>query len=235
MIEIIGFDADDTLWHNEILYHQAKVELGQILANYRKPQEVRAWLDQTEVTNIAYYGYGIKSFTLSMIETATHISEGRVTAKEINEIITIAKQMLAAPVDLVDGAEETLIKLSSAYTLMLITKGDQFEQERKIEASGIAHYFRYLEVVGEKSEASFSKIIGQYNLDPARFLMVGNSLRSDILPVLKIGGHAVYIPNEQTWFHENASHEEIAQFEYAELERLIELPNYLVRSNKTGG
>lgn len=163
-----------------------------------------------------------------MIETATHISEGRVTAKEINEIITIAKQMLAAPVDLVDGAEETLIKLSSAYTLMLITKGDQFEQERKIEASGIAHYFRYLEVVGEKSEASFSKIIGQYNLDPARFLMVGNSLRSDVLPVLKIGGQAVHIPNEQTWFHENASQEEIEDYEYSQLARLIQLPKYMV-------
>jgi putative hydrolase of the HAD superfamily len=229
MIEVIGFDADDTLWHNETLYHQSKEELSQILVDYREPQEIKAWLDQTEVANIEYYGYGIKSFTLSMIETAINVSDGKVTAKEIKEIITIAKRMLTAPVDLVDGAEDTLIKLSSDHTLMLITKGDQFEQERKIEASGIAHYFRYLEVVGEKSEASYRKILGQYNLDPINFLMVGNSLRSDILPVLRIGGQAVHIPNEQTWFHENASQDEIREVEYAELERLSQLPEYLER------
>ena len=229
MIEVIGFDADDTLWHNEVLYHQAKEELGQILAGYRHPKEVKDRLDQTEVTNIKYYGYGIKSFTLSMIETATQVSEGRVTAKEIDAIIIIAKRMLTAPVDLVDGVETTLGSLSGSYKLMLITKGDQFEQERKISTSGISHYFDYLEVVGEKSEASYRKILGQYNLDPARFLMVGNSLRSDVLPVLKIGGQAVYIPNEQTWFHENASQDEIREVEYAELERLSQLPEYLER------
>jgi putative hydrolase of the HAD superfamily len=229
MIEVIGFDADDTLWHNEVLYHQAKEELGQILAGYRHPKEVKDRLDQTEVTNIKYYGYGIKSFTLSMIETAAQVSEGRVTAKEIDAIIIIAKRMLTAPVDLVDGVETTLGSLSGSYKLMLITKGDQFEQERKISISGISHYFDYLEVVGEKSEASYRKILGQYNLDPARFLMVGNSLRSDVLPVLKIGGQAVYIPNEQTWFHENASQDEIRGVEYAELERLSQLPEYLER------
>ena len=229
MIEVIGFDADDTLWHNEVLYHQAKEELGQILAGYRHPKEVKDRLDQTEVTNIKYYGYGIKSFTLSMIETAAQVSEGRVTAKEIDAIIIIAKRMLTAPVDLVDGVETTLGSLSGSYKLMLITKGDQFEQERKISISGISHYFDYLEVVGEKSEASYRKILGQYNLDPARFLMVGNSLRSDVLPVLKIGGQAVYIPNEQTWFHENASQDEIREVEYAELERLSQLPEYLER------
>ena len=228
MIEVIGFDADDTLWHNEVLYHQAKEELGQILAGYRHPKEVKDRLDQTEVTNIKYYGYGIKSFTLSMIETAAQVSGGRVSGKEIDAIITIAKKMLTAPVDLVDGVETTLESLSGSYKLMLITKGDQFEQERKINISGISHYFDYLEVVGEKSEASYRKILGQYNLDPARFLMVGNSLRSDVLPVLQIGGQAVHIPNEQTWFHENASQEEIAYYDYSQLARLIELPQYLL-------
>ena len=228
MIEVIGFDADDTLWHNEVLYHQAKEELGQLLAGYRPSKEVKDWHDQTEVTNIKYYGYGIKSFTLSMIETAAQVSGGRVSGKEIDAIITIAKRMLTASVDLVDGVETTLENLSGGYKLMLITKGDQFEQERKISISGISHYFDYLEVVGEKSEASYRKILGQYNLDPARFLMVGNSLRSDVLPVLKIGGQAVHIPNEQTWFHENASQEEIEDYEYSQLARLIELPKYMV-------
>jgi putative hydrolase of the HAD superfamily len=229
MIEVIGFDADDTLWHNETLYHQSKEDLSQILTDYQEPQETKAWLDQTEVANIEYYGYGIKSFTLSMIETAIDVSDGKVTAEEINSVITIAKMMLAAPVDLVDGVEATLDSLSSSYDLMLITKGDQFEQERKIRISGISNYFDYLEVVGEKSVSTYRRVLEKYNLEPTRFLMVGNSLRSDILPVLKIGGQAVYIPNETTWFHENADNQEIGDFEYVELEQIIQLPKYLER------
>jgi putative hydrolase of the HAD superfamily len=227
MIETIGFDADDTLWHNEDLYHNAKESLTLFLADYGEPQEIISWLDETEVRNIEYYGYGIKSFTLSMIETATFISKGQVTGKEISEIISVAKKMLRSPVELFEGTEDMLNELSANYDLMLITKGDPFEQQRKIELSGITQYFRYVEVVGEKSEASYRKILGQYKLDPARFMMVGNSLRSDILPVLKIGGQAVYIPNALTWFHENASQEEVGEVEYAELERLSQLPRYL--------
>lgn len=229
MIEVIGFDADDTLWHNEILYHQAKEELGHILADYRDPAEIKEWLDQTEVTNIAFYGYGIKSFTLSMVETASQATGGRVSAKEIDEIITIAKRMLTAPVDLVGGVKATLETLSSKYPLMLITKGDQFEQERKIRISGISHYFQYLEVVGEKSASTYSQILKKYNLDPTHFLMVGNSLRSDVLPVLEIGGHAVHIPNEQTWFHENADLQEIGDSQYMEAKRISQLPELLFR------
>jgi putative hydrolase of the HAD superfamily len=229
MIEIIGLDADDTLWHNEPLYHRAKKTFIKILADYGDPQEIKAWLDKTEVRNIEYYGYGIKSFALSMIEAATDISKGQVTGAEIGEIIAIGKKMLKAPVELVEGAEETLKQLAAQYELILITKGDLFEQERKIDHSGISNYFRYLEVVGEKSEASYRKILGQYNLNPARFMMVGNSLRSDILPVIGIGGQAVYIPNEHTWFHEHASQEEIGEINFGELERLSQLPDYLER------
>ena len=227
MFDVIAFDADDTLWHNEQLYHSAKKAFTQILADYGEPQEVKAWLDNTEVRNIEYYGYGIKSFILSMIETATDISKDQVTGKEISEIIAIAKKMLRAPVMLFEGAEDTLKELSADYDLLLITKGDPFEQQRKIDLSGIAGYFRFLEVVGEKSETTYRKILGQYNIDPVRFLMVGNSLRSDILPVLNIGGQAVYIHNDLTWFHENANHEEIGDAQYAELERLDQLPGYL--------
>ncbi len=229
MIEIIGLDADDTLWENEHLYHQAKNKFAQILENYGDPEELIARLDKTEVRNIEFFGYGIKSFALSMIESANVLSRGQLTGAEISEIITVAKGMLTAPVELVEGAEETLENLSTKYDLMLITKGDSYEQERKIERSGIADYFRYLEVVGEKSEASYRKILGQYNLDPTRFLMVGNSLRSDILPVVRIGGKGVYIPNDQTWFHEHASQEEIGEVEYAELEQLSQLPDYFER------
>lgn len=231
MIQVIGFDADDTLWHNETLYHKAKAELTSILADYQEPQEVKTLLDQLEVTNITYYGYGIKSFILSMIETATTVSAGRVTAQEINKILTIAKDMLTAPVDLLDGVEATLERLSNQYGLMLITKGDQFEQERKIRLSGIAHYFHYLEVVGEKSADTYKTVLGKYNLAPTSFLMVGNSLRSDVLPVLQIGGQAVFIPHELTWFHENTGHQEVGDYEYVELEHISLLPEYLAGVN----
>jgi putative hydrolase of the HAD superfamily len=231
MINVIGFDADDTLWHNESLYHQAKEDLSRLMSGYDEPQQVKAHLDQTEVANITYYGYGIKSFILSMIETASQVSAGQVTAKEIDAIIDIAKRMLTAPVDLVDGVEETLANLSSEYDLLLITKGDQFEQERKIRLSGIAGYFRYLEVVGEKTADTYRSVLRKYNLDPTSFLMVGNSLRSDILPVLMIGAQAVYIPNELTWFHEHAGHKEIGDVEYVELERITQLPGILAGGN----
>jgi putative hydrolase of the HAD superfamily len=229
MIDIIGLDADDTLWHNEQLYHQAKKKFSQVMAKYSSSQVASLHLDQTEVRNIEHFGYGIKSFTLSMIETAVEVSNGQVEGEVIGELITVAKQMLSAEVELVEGAQETLARLSPSYDLMLITKGDSYEQERKIDRSGIAHHFLYLEVVGEKSEASYRKILGQYNLNPSRFLMVGNSLRSDILPVVRIGGKGVYIPNDQTWFHENASQEDIGEVEYAELEQLSQLPEYLER------
>jgi putative hydrolase of the HAD superfamily len=232
MIDIIGFDADDTLWHNERLYHQAKEKFAQILGKYSLSKQASLHLDQTEVRNIEYYGYGIKSFTLSMIETAVEITDGQVNGDVIGELIAIAKHMLSADVDLVDGAEDTLEILSTKYDLMLITKGDSYEQERKIARSGIARYFRYLEVVGEKSETSYRKILDQYDLDPTRFLMIGNSLRSDILPVVRIGGKGVYIPNDQTWFHEHASHEDIGDVEYMELESLTQLPSYLTGLNQ---
>jgi putative hydrolase of the HAD superfamily len=229
MIEVIGFDADDTLWHNETLYHQVKDDLGELLAGYCSPADTKDHLDQTEVNNIQYYGYGIKSFTLSMIETAIHITGSRVTTTEINKIITIARSMLTAPVDLIDEVEATLESLSGQYPLMLITKGDQFEQERKIDISGIAHFFRYREIVGEKSTSTYRHVLEKYALDPSNFLMVGNSLRSDILPVLEIGGQAVYIPNETTWFHEHADESEVNQVEFAELERMSQLPEYLMQ------
>lgn len=227
MINTIGFDADDTLWHNEHLYHNAKKIFSEILSKFRDADTILANLNKTEVENIAYYGYGIKGFALSMIEVALDISRGQVTSEQINEIIAISRNMLKAPVELVPGAEATLKELADTYDLMLITKGDSFEQERKIELSGIAHFFRYREVVGEKSEKTYGKILSQYNLEPARFVMVGNSLRSDVLPVLKIGGQAVHIPNEFTWFNENASREEIGDAKFAQLENLSQLPDYI--------
>lgn len=232
MIEIIGFDADDTLWNNEHLYHRAKLDFCQLMASYAESQLAKDHLDEMEVRNIPYYGYGIKSFGLSMIEAATDVSAGQVRGDEIQQILAIIKGMLTAEVEFAPVAEHTLAELSNSYDLMLITKGDLFEQESKIERSGVAQYFRYLEIVGEKSEDTYRMILGKYNLDPERFLMVGNSLRSDILPVLRIGGQAIYIPNDQTWSHEHAGEDEIGEHEFSQLEHLHQLPKYLAQLSK---
>lgn len=232
MIEIIAFDADDTLWNNEHLYHRAKVEFCQLMAGYAESQFAKDRLDEMEVRNIPYYGYGIKSFALSMIEAAADVSEGQVSGDEIREILAIAKDMLTANVEFMEGTEVTLAELSKFYDLMLITKGDLFEQESKIERSGVAGYFRYLEIVGEKSDITYQRILDKYNLDLEGFLMVGNSLRSDILPVLRIGGQAIYIPNDQTWFHEHAGEEEIGDNEFIKLDHLHQLPKFLAQLSK---
>jgi putative hydrolase of the HAD superfamily len=227
MIEIIAFDADDTLWQNESLYHRAKDELARILSPYREPNWVNRKLDEIEVSNLEVYGYGIKSFTLSMIETAAKAVDGKIEAHTISVILGIAKRMLSAEVELLEHTEQTLVQLSSGYDLMLVTKGDLFEQQRKISRSGIDHFFKLIEIVSEKTPARYLDILKKHHIEVERFLMVGNSLRSDILPVVAIGGRAVYIPNENTWFHEVSGQDEIEGVEYDELEYLGQLPEYM--------
>lgn len=232
MFETIAFDADDTLWHNERYYLEAKKLFAQLLSNYQDTEHARRRLDEIEVHNIDIYGYGIKMFTLSMIETAIDISDGKIRGSEIHKILDISKEMLTNDVELFEHAEETLAKLSPHFDLMLITKGDQFEQDRKIARSGISGYFRYIEIVGEKSQESYQALMAKYDLHPNRFLMVGNSLRSDIQPVIAIGGRAVYIPNEQTWFHEELPKEEVDRTAYDELEHIGQLPDHVDRLMK---
>jgi putative hydrolase of the HAD superfamily len=229
MIQVIGFDADDTLWENEIHYLRAKDEFTQMLSGYQDPDVISSRLDEIEVGNIEGYGYGygIKGFTLSMIETAMDVSRGKVTISEISRLLEIAKEMLTAEVELVDYVEDTLARLAEAYDLMLITKGDRNEQERKIDRSGLADYFRYIEVVGEKSKAVYRMLFEKYQIDPKRFLMVGNSLRSDIVPVAELGGKAIYIPNDRTWFHEMVPSEDLERINYVELEHLSQVAEYI--------
>lgn len=227
MIEIIAFDADDTLWQNESLYHKAKDELARILSPYREPNWVNRKLDEIEVSNLEVYGYGIKSFTLSMIETAAKAVDGKIEAHTISVILEISKRMLSAEVELLEHTEQTLVQLSSGYDLMLLTKGDLFEQQRKISRSGIDHFFKLIEIVAEKTPTRYLDILKKHHIEVERFLMVGNSLRSDILPVVAIGGRAVYIPNKNTWFHEVSGQDEIEGVEYDELEYLGQLPEYM--------
>jgi putative hydrolase of the HAD superfamily len=229
MFDIIAFDADDTLWHNERLYTQAQNEVSQLLAGYGISDDVQGRLYGREVENIPIYGYGIKSFALSMIEFSIELTAGRIRSDDIATIIQIAKGMLTAEVVLFDGVENTVRELSRDFDLMVITKGDLIDQESKLRRSGIDGHFRCVEIVSEKSNEVYETLLKKYNITPDRFLMVGNSLKSDILPIVQIGGHAVYVPYELTWMHENLTAEQIDPSFYHEIENLKQLPPLVKR------
>jgi len=200
----IGFDADDTLWHNEVIFEQTHERYRALLARYHDAGKVDRTLLSTEMRNLELYGYGIKGFMLSAIETAIELTAGRISAGEIRQLIELGRGMLAHPVDLLDGAAETLTKLSARYRLVLITKGDLRDQERKLAKSGLAGNFQHIEIVSEKDAAAYRRLFSRLGIEPARFLMVGNSLKSDILPVLELGGAGVHIPYHLTWAAERA-------------------------------
>ncbi len=224
MFDILAFDADDTLWQNEIHYKKAEEKLAQLLVEHHPVKFIVQELFKTETRNIAAYGYGIKSFTLSMIETAIALTQGKVTTEEICEIIGFGREMIEADVQLIPNVRDTIQKLSASHTLMVITKGDLLDQERKVTKSGLGDCFDHVEVVSEKTSKTYSALLEKYQIASKRFLMVGNSLRSDVLPVAAIGETAVYIPNGTTWAHENVSDEEARKNNYYELEDIGQLP-----------
>lgn len=225
--DIIAFDADDTLWHNERLYADAQAKFKQLLAQYHSLEWIDEQLYQTEMRNMQHFGYGIKAFTLSMIETAVELTEGRISGREIKTILDTAKAMLTADVELLDHVAETVAGLAKIYPLMVITKGDLLDQELKIARSGLAQYFRHVEIVSDKSRESYAALLKRHALAPERFLMVGNSLRSDILPVLALGARAVYVPYRLTWAHEAADPPPAGQAGYYALEHVGLLPGLL--------
>ena len=225
--QVVAFDADDTLWHNERLYAGTQGKYRDLLALYHSPEWIDERLYRTEMRNLRHFGYGIKAFALSMIETAVDLTEGRISARDIQTIIDWAKEMLAADVELLEHAAETVAGLADAYSLMLITKGDLRDQETKIARSGLAGHFRHVEIVSDKSRAGYEALLRRHAIAPERFLMVGNSLRSDILPVLELGGSAVYVPHRLTWAHEVAEAPPAGQPGYYEIEHLGRLPGLL--------
>jgi putative hydrolase of the HAD superfamily len=196
--QMLAFDADDTLWHNERLYVEAQAQFRQIMSQYYDPTRVEDRLFQTESRNMDHFGYGIKAFTLSMIETAIELTGGRIPGSEIQKIVEIAKHMLNADVQLLTGVAQTIPLLAANYPLMIITKGDLLDQERKINKSGLKEYFQKVEIVSNKSTRGYKEILERHHIDPGHLLMVGNSLKSDILPVLELGAQGVYIPYETT-------------------------------------
>jgi putative hydrolase of the HAD superfamily len=203
-ITVIAFDADDTLWHNERLFTASQAAFADMLAHYHPKEWIAERLYATEIQNLQHFGYGIKGFALSMIETAVELTEGRITGQDIQLLINMARAMINAEPEVFADVAPVLAELSETYTLMLITKGDLYDQEQKIARSGLARYFRQIEIVSNKRSADYERLLARHHIAVPEFLMVGNSLRSDILPILELGARAVYIPHELTWAHESA-------------------------------
>ena len=205
-ISTIGFDADDTLWQNETFFRLTEQRFAGLLSEHGEHQVISARLLEAERRNLAFYGYGVKGFTLSMIETAVEVTNGQVSASVIAEILGFGRQMLQNPVEALPHAEETLAALSGRYTIVLITKGDLFDQERKLAQSGLGAYFNAVEIVSDKSADTYARIFSRHGDGPERAVMVGNSLKSDVVPAIRAGSWGVYVPHELTWVleHEDA-------------------------------
>jgi putative hydrolase of the HAD superfamily len=225
----IGFDADDTLWHNESIFEKAHERYFELLARYHDSAAVERALFATEGRNIELYGYGIKGYMLSAIETAIELSEGKIGTAEVREILELGRGMMNHPVELLDGAREALDLLAPAHPLLLITKGDLRDQERKLAKSGLAGRFRAIEIVSEKDARTYARIFERHGIDPAQFLMVGNSVKSDIVPVLELGGSGVHVPYRITWGHEHAEKPVAQKGRYFEAASLRDLPGIVAR------
>lgn len=204
-IKIIGFDADDTLWVNEPHYREAEEAYATLLNKYRPEDKVSQALFRTEMNNLALYGFGAKSFILSMIENAVHMSNLDVTSREIYKIIEIGKQLLKQPIELLPSVTEVLETLYGKYKLIVATKGDLLDQERKLEKSGLAKYFYRMEVMSDKKPENYQKLLNHLDCKPEEFLMVGNSMKSDVLPPLELGSKAIHVPYHTTWEHETTT------------------------------
>lgn len=222
-IKVIGFDADDTLWVNETYFRDAELEFAKLLSPYETANKIDQELFKMEIDNLPLYGYGVKAFTLSMVESALELSNHNITNKTIKAILNIGKDMLKKPVELLDGVEEVLKTLSKNYRLILATKGDLLDQERKLEKSGLTNYFHHIEVLSDKKESNYSKLLNHLDINPSEFLMIGNSLKSDVLPLVNIKAHAIHVPFHTTWAHEQVTEEETNGKAYKTIKTLKDL------------
>ncbi|WP_405299884.1 HAD family hydrolase [Kordia sp.] len=225
-VKVIAFDADDTLWVNETYFRDAEHKFAKLLSAYETENTIDQELFKMEMKNLATYGYGIKGFVLSMVESAIELSNGKISNKVLSEILEIGKQMISMPVELLDGIEEVLEELSKKYRLLVLTKGDLLDQERKLEKSGLTKYFHHVEVMSDKKEKNYSDLLEHLQIDVNEFLMIGNSLKSDVLPIINIGGKAIHVPFHTTWLHETVSPNEESDA-YDVVKNITEVLNYL--------
>ncbi|MDF4204621.1 HAD family hydrolase [Maribacter sp. SA7] len=201
-INVIGFDADDTLWVNETYFRDTEDKFANLLEKYETKNKIDQELFRTEIKNLNLYGYGVKGFMLSMIECALELSNNEVSTKTLGALLDLGKDMITQPVELLDGVEDVLKSLKDRYRLIVLTKGDLLDQERKLERSGLSEYFHHVEVLSDKKEKNYSHLLEHLQIAPGEFLMIGNSLKSDVLPLVEIGARAVHVPFHTTWEHE---------------------------------
>lgn len=219
-IKVIGFDADDTLWVNEPFYQEVEKEFCQIMKPYLGVEETSKELFKTEMQNLEIYGYGAKGFILAMLETALRATNSKIKQAEISKIFDIGKTLLVMPIQLLNGVENVLQELQGKYKLVLATKGDLLDQERKLQKSGLIGYFHHIEIMSDKHENNYKKLLSHLDIQAHEFLMVGNSIKSDILPVLNIGAKAIHVPFEVTWQHET-QHESSENHDFITICRLV--------------
>lgn len=227
-IKVIAFDADDTLWINEPYFRETEDRFCELLEDYLPHHSVARELLQMEIRNINLYGYGVKGFMLSMIEAAIELSNKTIKVDVIEKIIALGKELLEKPIVLLDEVEDVLQALQGKYKLMVATKGDLLDQERKLRKSGLEHYFHHIEIMSEKKEADYQKLLKHLDIQPAEFMMLGNSLKSDVLPVLELGGHAVHIPYHTTWVHETID-KDIEHTNFRHAESIKEVLSFLLK------
>ncbi|MFC7774749.1 HAD family hydrolase [Flavobacterium sp. GCM10027622] len=206
-IKVIAFDADDTLWHNEPYFDEAQAKFCDLFQDFASRQELLQLILTHQVKNLPLYGFGIKAFTLSMIETGLSLTNHQLSGKAVEKILQIGKELLEKPVELLPNVETVLKELHGKYKLIVATKGDLKDQHRKLHDSHLGHYFHHIEVMSDKTDLDYQKMLSRLDIKESEFLMIGNSLKSDVLPVLNIGGHAIHIPYHTTWEYEKIDFE----------------------------
>ncbi|MEW5982902.1 MAG: HAD family hydrolase [Acidobacteriota bacterium] len=229
-LDLIAFDGDDTLWHNERSYRMGRRRFHDLLRrlDVRECEEdIDARVNEIELGNLRYYGYGASSFVLSLIEASIDLTRGRIPGGDVRDLIRLAKDMLSEPVELFDGASDVVAQLAGSHALVLITKGDLLHQQSKAERSGLSVHFQQIEVVSEKTPDTYARILARHGVVPERFLMIGNSLRSDVVPVARLGGWAVHIPAVPSWGHEDVTIPTDLEDRYFELDHLRRLPAFI--------
>jgi putative hydrolase of the HAD superfamily len=226
-IKVIAFDADDTLWVNETYFRDAEQEFAKLLSNFETMNKIDQELFVMEIKNLPLYGYGVKGFMLSMIESALELSNYQIDPEKMMQILAIGKEMLEKPIELLTGVEEVLKALHGKYKLIVATKGDLLDQERKLKKSGLLKYFHHIEVMSDKQVEDYASLVGHLDIQAPELLMIGNSLKSDILPLIQIGASAIHVPFHTTWAHEEVSEEEQSSTDYKTVNNLLEILTFL--------
>ena len=229
MISTIAFDADDTLWPNNIHFNTTESNFKNLLQEYSTSPDLSTHLLQVEKKNIAYHGFGVKSYTLSMIETAIEVTQGRVPTRIISQILDLGRELQRYPLQLYPGVQELIEKLSQKYTLIMITLGDLFDQERKIAQSGLGYFFDQIEIVSKKTPEIYQAIFDKYKIEYSSCIMVGNSVRSDILPSMQVGSWGVLVSNEPNWEYDDEGKKPIESEKFFEITELPHLQEILTR------